>query len=224
LASWIDQVAHSGISNGGQHLFTLVATDVASGWTECMGVPSKRQDDVLLRAGMHSWPPALRVVGTRIRQWWRVLEQPSGALLRAPPPHLHSLAAVLENDQAHVEQKNWSIVRKVIGYDRYESTEALTQLNCVYDVRRRWTNHWQPVMKVIGKERVGAKLRKHYDVARTPYQRLRESRDLSLSWRQRLEAEHTRLAPLALMQQLDGAVMQLERLRARPTSTPRTSA
>ena len=58
--------------------------------------------------------------------------------------------------------------------------EALTQLNRVYDVLRLWTNHWQPVMKLIGKERVGAKLRKCYDVARTPYQRLRESRDLTL--------------------------------------------
>jgi hypothetical protein len=65
--------------------------------------------------------------------------------------------------------KNWSIVRKVIGYDRYEGVEALAHLNRVYDVLRLWTNHWQPVMKPIAKERVGAKLRKHYDVARTPY-------------------------------------------------------
>jgi hypothetical protein len=70
------------------------------------------------------------------------------------------------------EQKNWSIVRRVIGYDRYECAEALAQLNRVYEVLRLWTNHWQPVMKLIGKERVGAKLRKRYDVARTPYHRL----------------------------------------------------
>jgi hypothetical protein len=79
-------------------------------------------------------------------------------------------------------------------------------------------------MKLIGKERVGARLRKRYDVARTPYQRLRESRDLSLPRRQRLGAEHAKLAPLALKQQLDGAVLQLERLRTRPTFTPGTNA
>jgi hypothetical protein len=112
----------------------------------------------------------------------------------------------------------------VIGYDRFEGAEALTQLNRVYDVLRLWTNHWQPVMKLIGKERVGAKLRKRYDVARTPYQRLRESRDLSLPRRQRLEAEHAKLAPLALKHQLDTMVMQLERLRARPTFAQPTSA
>ena len=94
----------------------------------------------------------------------------------------------------------------------------------MYDALRLWTNHWQPVMKLIGKERVGAKLRKRYDVARTPYQRLRESRDLSLPRRQRLEAEHAHLAPVALKQQLDAAVMQLERLRSRPVFTEPKSA
>jgi hypothetical protein len=116
-------------------------------------------------------------------------------------------------------KKNWSIVRKVIGYDRYEGAEALAQLNRVYDVLRLWTNHWQPVMKLIGKERVGVRLRKRYDVARTPYQRLRESRDLSLPRRQRLEAHHAHLAPVTLKHQLDAALMRLERLRSRPGST-----
>jgi hypothetical protein len=116
-----------------------------------------------------------------------------------------------------VEQKNWSIVRKVIGYDRYESAEALAQLNRVYEILL-WTNHWQPVMKLVGKERIGAKLRKRYDVARTPYQRLRESRDLSLPRRHRLVRNHARLHPLALKQRLESAVKQLERLRARPAS------
>jgi hypothetical protein len=120
-------------------------------------------------------------------------------------------------------KKNWSIVRKVIGYDRYEGPEALAQLNHVYEVLRLWTNHWQPVMKLSGKERVGAKLRKHCDLARTPYQRLRHSRDLTLPRRHRLEAEHARLAPLALKQQLDTAVMQLERLRSRPALKPPAS-
>jgi hypothetical protein len=114
-------------------------------------------------------------------------------------------------------KKNWSIVRKMIGYDRYENADALVQLNHVYALLQLWTNHWQPVMKLIGKERVGAKLRKRYDLARIPYRRLRESRDLSLPRRQRLEAEHAKLAPLALRQQLDAAILQLERLRARPS-------
>ncbi len=122
-------------------------------------------------------------------------------------------------------KKNWSIVRKVIGYDRYESPEALVQLNRVYEILLLWTNHWQSVMKLIGKQRVGARLRKRYDVARTPYQRLRENRDLSLPRRLCLETEHAHLAPLTLRQQLDSAVMLLERLRSRPALTqPITAA
>ena len=80
------------------------------------------------------------------------------------------------------------------------------------------------MMKLIGKERVGAKLRKRYDVARTPHQCLRESRDLTLPRRRCLETEHAHLAPLALKQQLDMAVMQLERLRSRPAFTQPTTA
>jgi hypothetical protein len=220
----IDLVAHCGTNNRGQYLFTLVATDVASGWTECMGVPSKRQDDVF---------NALEFIRGRLPFVLLGLDSDNGGeflnshLVQYCAQHRLTFTRsrpYWKNDQAHVEQKNWSIVRKLMGYDRYESPEALAQLNRVYELLRLWTNHWQPVMKLIGKERVGAKLRKRYDVARTPYQRLRESRDLSLPRRLRLEAEHAPLAPLALKQQLDTAVMQLERRRSRPTFTEPTSA
>jgi hypothetical protein len=220
----IDLVAHCGISNRGQYLFTLVATDVASGWTECMGVPSKRQDDVFT---------ALQAIRGRLPFVLLGLDSDNGSEFLNN--HLVQYCSqqrltftrsrpYWKNDQAHVEQKNWSIVRKVIGYDRYESAEALEQLNRVYEALRLWTNHWQPVMKLIGKQRVGAKLRKRYDVARTPYQRLCENRDLSLPRRRRLEAEHAQLTPLALKQQLDTAVLHLERQRSRAALTQPTTA
>jgi len=78
-------------------------------------------------------------------------------------------------------------------------------------------------MTLIGKERVGAKQRKRYDVACTPCQRLRQSRDLTLPRRRRLEAEHAKLGPLVLKRELDTAVMQLERLRSRPALNPPAS-
>ena len=129
-----------------------------------------------------------------------------------------------KNDQAHVEQKNWSIVRKVIGYDRYEGEAALEQLNHVYEILRLWTNHWQPVMKLVGKDRIGSKLRKRYDVARTPYQRLRDIRGMTLPRRQRLEGEHASLQPTALKQRLERAVIEFERLRTRPAFRQPASA
>src|SRR5205823_13677732 len=119
----IDLVAHCGISNRGQYLFTLVATDVASGWTECMGVPSKRQDDVFnaLEAIRGQLPFVLlgldsdtggEFLNGHLVQYCSCIASPSCA--RVPTG---------KNDHAHVEQQNWSIVRKVIGYDRYESPD-----------------------------------------------------------------------------------------------------
>jgi len=101
---------------------------------------------------------------------------------------------------------------------------ALEQLNHVYEILRLWTNHWQPVMKLVGKDRIGSKLRKRYDVARTPYQRLRETRGMTLPRRQRLEGEHARLHPRALKQRLERAVIEFERLRTRPAFRQPASA
>ena len=89
---------------------------------------------------------------------------------------------------------------------------------------RLWTNQWRPPMKLIGKERTGAKVRKRYSVGRNPYQRLRESRDLTLPRRRRLEGGRANLTPLALMHQLDMAVMRLEHPRSRPAVTEPASA
>jgi hypothetical protein len=70
-----------------------------------------------------------------------------------------------KNDQAHVDQKNWSVVRQLIGYDRYESQAACDQLNRVYELLQLDVNAWLPVMKLVGKEREGSKVRKQYDTA-----------------------------------------------------------
>ena len=72
-----------------------------------------------------------------------------------------------KNDQAHVEQKNWSVVRKLVGYGRYEGEAALAQLNRVYDLLRIWTNFWQPSLKLVAKERDDrtGKTKKTYDGA-----------------------------------------------------------
>jgi hypothetical protein len=77
-----------------------------------------------------------------------------------------------KNDSAYVEQKNWSVVRRLVGYDRYSSKEALAQLNRLYQLVRLYTNFFQPVMQLQRKSRHGARVHKVYDRARTPYQRV----------------------------------------------------
>ena len=118
-----------------------------------------------------------------------------------------------KNDQAHVEQKNWSVVRKLIGYDRYESEQALAQLRTVYEQLRIWTNHWQPTLKLIGKEREGAKVHKRYDKARTPYRRVLEALELTEGVKARLDRDHVQWGPVALRRTLETAVERLWGLR-----------
>ena len=95
-----------------------------------------------------------------------------------------------KNDSCHVEQKNWSVVRRLIGYDRYNSRAALETLNRLYYVTRHYVNFFQPVMKLVAKSRQGAKVRKAYDTARTPYQRLLESGMLSEAKQHELAATY----------------------------------
>ena len=122
-----------------------------------------------------------------------------------------------KNDQAHVEQKNCSVVRKLIGYGRYESREALAALNRVYELLRVWTNFWQPSLKLIAKERDDAsgKTKKRYDTAQTPYRRLLASGVLNETQQRVLAATFASYGPMALRRQLAAAVEQLERVQKR---------
>jgi hypothetical protein len=123
-----------------------------------------------------------------------------------------------KNDQAHVEQKNWSVVRRLIGYDRYESEAALVQLNATYDLLRVWTNFWQPSLKLIAKERdsTTGKTRKKYDEAQTPYRRRLASGVLDATQEQGLADTCAAYGPAGLRRQLATAVEQLRRWQERP--------
>ena len=211
----IDLVAHCGGTTAGFYLNTLTLTDVATGWTECVGVWGKGQAAVFgaleqararlpmpllgidsdngsefLNAHLVRWCTQEQLTFTRSRPYWK-------------------------NDQAHVEQKNWSIVRRLLGYDRYASEAALAALQAVYTALHLWINHWQPVLKLVAKEREGAKVRKRYDPAQTPYQRLVAWGDLNPAALTRLRTEHASCGPRALWQQVEAARAALWRLDVR---------
>ncbi len=214
----IDLVAHGGTTTAGHYLNTLVATDVATGWTECRAIWGKGQAAVV---------EALEQIRDRLPFPLLGLDSDNGSeflndhLLRwCRRQHLTFTRSrpYWKNDQAHVEQKNWSVVRKLVGYDRYESREALAALQAVYAPLRLWTNHWQPTLKLIAKERDGARIRKRYDTARTPYRRVLTTVDLDPAARRRLDAEHAASGPVTLRRRLDAAILALDRHHARPIS------
>lgn len=214
----IDLVAHCGSSTEGHYLNSLVATDIATGWTECIGVWGKGQVAVY---------SALKEIRERLPFPLLGIDSDNGSeflnghLVRwckAEKITFTRSRPYDKNDQAHVEQKNWSIVRRLIGYDRYETEEALAQLNRVHDLGRVWINHWQPVLKLIEKERVGAKIIKRHDQARTPYRRVLGA-DVVLEQRQAgLGQDHDREGPSSLRRDLDKAIERLWSLSQRAIS------
>lgn len=216
----IDLVGHDGGFAHGDFCQTLDVTDVASGWTETQAVQNKAQVWVFA---------ALQLIRARLPFALRGIDSDNGSefindhLLRYAKQERITFTRGRpwkKNDGCFVEQKNYSVVRRAVGYARYEGDAQLRLLNELYAELRLYTNFFQPVMKLIGKERTGAKVKKTYDRPRTPYQRLLDSRALSARAKQQL---HTQYADLNLAE-LKRRIVRLQTrllklgLRARPPS------
>lgn len=189
----IDLVAHDGGFAQGDYCQTLDVTDVASGWTETQAVINKAQVWVF---------EALQLIRGRLPFALKGIDSDNGSefinhhLLRyAQQEHITFTRgrAWKKNDGCFVEQKNYSVVRRAVGYARYEGSGQLRLLNELYAELRLYSNFFQPVMKLIGKERTGAKVKKTYDRPRTPYQRLLDSSALSKPAKQHLRTQYAGL-------------------------------
>jgi hypothetical protein len=208
----MDLVAHCGETTAGQYLQTLTATDVSTGWTECLALAKRSQIAVSaamvdLQArlpfpllGVDSDNDSVFINDTLLRH----CEGEEITFTRS--------RAYKKNDQCFVEQKNWSIVRKTIGYHRYESDQALALLEAIYADLRLYVNFFQPVLKLVHKERQGSKVRKRYDEAKTPHQRVMLSPDVSAKDKLRLQHRYLDLNPAALRRQIDANLKRLWRL------------
>ena len=205
----VDLVAHCGESTEGLYLNTLSTVDVFTGWVECQGVWGKGQD----RVG-----GAVHHIAQRLPFPLLGLDSDNGS--EFINYHLFNYCQrnqitftrsrpYKKNDSAHVEQKNWSVVRRLIGYDRYASRPALEQLNRIYGLVRLYANFFQPVMKLKHKTRHGAKVHKVYDTAKTPYRRVLETGVLNPHQQLALDKQYHRLNPVKLRAQIDQALDRL---------------
>ncbi len=167
----MDLVAHCGSTGGGTFLLTLSTVDVATGWAVCMGVRNKAESSVF---------EALTRIRERLPFPLRGLDCDNGseflnqALVRycaAEGITLTRSRPYRKNDNCHIEQKNWSVVRRLAGYARFELA-ALPALNRLYALAEDYVNFLQPVLKLAEKTRDGPRVRRRYDTARTPYRRL----------------------------------------------------
>ena len=120
-----------------------------------------------------------------------------------------------KNDNCYVEQKNYSVVRQTVGYQRFDTAKELTALQQLYATLRLYTNFFQPTMKLKSKERLGSKVKKSYHAPQTPYQRVLASAAVSLADKKRLQRQYRQLNPAALKRELDKQRQELFRLASK---------
>jgi hypothetical protein len=198
-----DLVAHCGTHADGSYLYTLTLTDIATGWTECLPLLNRGQETVVaaLKRAQHLLPfPLLGIDTDNGGEFINVellafCEQEQLTFTRGRPRR--------SNDQCYVEQKNGQIVRQVVGYDRFAGELAYRQLTELYRALRVYVNCFQPSMKLQTKEREGSKVRRTYDQAQTPMQRLLASGVVSANKQHELLRITEVLDPLRLLSQLE---------------------
>lgn len=205
----IDLVQHDGGNPSGFFACTLNVTDVSTGWTEMRAVPTKAQKHVFA---------ALKQIRRELPFPLLGLDSDNGAefindqLVRyCEAEHLTFTRGRVgrKNDNPFVEQKNWSVVRRLVGYGRYETQQQVNQLNALYAVYRLYVNHFLPVQKLMAKVREGSRIKKIYDAPKTPYQRVLDSDQVSPAAKRRLLAIHVQLKVVGLRHQLDALLEQL---------------
>jgi hypothetical protein len=198
-----DLVAHCGDRVDGSFLNTLVLTDVATGWTECQALLCKSGEEVLRSLALARRLLPFPLLGLDTDNGSEFLNEGLLTYCKDEGITFTRGRAHKKNDQCFVEQKNGSIVRELVGYDRFEGLLAYRQLAELYRVIRLYVNYFQPSMKLVRKTREGAKVSKFYDAARTPYQRLAVSGALDPAIQAQMKGAYQILDPVELLRQME---------------------
>jgi len=217
----VDLVAHCGQSARGEYLHSLDMVDSAMRWVELAALPNRGQAAV-----------SAAIENCRLRLSFALLglDSDNGSefinanLVRYCAEHKVSFTRCRpykKNDQAHVEQKNWTAVRQMVGYDRYEGEVAYRALEALYVLLRLYLNFFSPVMVLVSKERNGAKVTRRYDQAKTPYQRVLDSPHVGDEVKARLRTQYLSLNPAELLRQIEAGQEKLWSLALLPTPSVR---
>ena len=198
----VDTVAHCGDTTAGDYANSLTFTELYSGWTENRAVWNKSSHAILGQVRQLEGQVPFTMTGFHSDNGseflnWPLYEYLTGRPLKVPWTRSR---AYRKNDNAHCEQKNWTRVRQLLGYERFEHPELVALINNLYS--QEWsllTNHFRPTFKLLKRDKRGSKTVRIYEKQpKTPYQRLLESPDVPEATKRRLQAEHSRLDPFAL--------------------------
>ena len=205
----IDLVAHDGGNAAGEHAWTLTVTDIATGWTENRSVRNKARKWVLAALDDIARVLPFPILGVDSDNGSEFInhhlliwcEKRQITFTRSRPGN--------KNDGCHVEQKNWAIVRIVVGYHRYDTTAELLLLNRIWELQSPLTNYFYPQQKLISKVRTGAKVSKKYDRATTPHRRAEAHSKVSDEDKAILADTYASINPAAVQRRIQALTSEL---------------
>lgn len=201
-----DTVAHCGNTLAGDFVWSITLTDIFTTWTENRATWNKGADGVVRQIkGIEKGLP-FEILGFDCdngseflnHHLWRYFANRKRGVqfTRSRPYH--------KNDNAHVEQKNWTHVRHIFGYDRFAHPKLVGLMNDLYSHELSlYQNHFCPTMKLIEKRKVNSRYYKRYDKPKTPYQRLMACDQISQERKNKLEDQHRNLNPFALKRAIE---------------------
>lgn len=202
----IDLVAHCGGSLAGIFIYTLNATDIRTGWTERRAVMGKGQAAVFdaLMAILAAIPFILRGIDCDNGEEFINYHLLKFCMQSSPRIDFTRSRPYKKDDNAHVEQKNWTHVRQVFGWDRYDTQEAQTAMNDLYSNELRlFQNLFQPSTKLKRRLRIGSRVARRYDLPKTPLQRVSESKIYDAEKIKELQRLQVTLDPFELSERID---------------------
>jgi hypothetical protein len=205
-----DLVAHAGGRGDGEFAHSLNVTDIHTTWVETRAVLGRGEGRV--QAALEEIRQALpfRLRGIDSDNGSEFINDHLYRYCQAQEIQFTRGRPYKKDDNAHIEQKNWTHVRKLVGYLRYDTPAAVAALNDLYRHELRlFQNLFLPSVKLLGKERVGARLRRRYDAPRTPLDRVQASADSNSTAVAQLVALRDQLDPFALAQAIDRKIERL---------------
>ena len=222
-----DTVAHCGSFLSGTFVYTLTITDLYSGWTENRAMLTKTSDQVVDQLRKVEPRLPFRMRGFASDNGTEFLNQDLHSYLRnrKEPVEFVRRRPYKKNDNAHVEQKNFTHVRSLFGYHRYEDAELVQMMNEIYQAywNPLW-NYFTPCMKLKAKTRIGSRIKKEYDKPKTPAQRLLEYPELSSAQASYLKDQLRARNPFWLKQQLDRKLKEFFELVEKKKATSKVAS
>jgi hypothetical protein len=205
----IDTVFHDGGNRGGGHAFTLTVTDIATGWTENRSLPDRAAKTVLAALNDIARRMPFPILGVDCDNGSEFINDDLLAWCQGRQITFTRSRPGNKNDGCHVEQKNWSVVRTVVGYYRYDTASELLLLNEIWQLQSKLTNYFHPQQKLMSKVRTGAKVARKHDKATTPFHRAIDHPGMTVERIVGLTRRYSLINPAATQRQIQALATQL---------------